>query len=78
MGPNRYHSALLSILLRIWSRAQESDHGGLHSIDLAAVRATEKKADVAGRDSQGGEGADRCQNHRMMYTREGHMGRDWG
>lgn len=51
MGPNRVHPALISVLLlNPWQtqlQQQESDHGGLHSIDLAAVRAIEKKADIS-------------------------------
>ncbi|KAK1880406.1 Gamma-aminobutyric acid type B receptor subunit 2, partial [Dissostichus eleginoides] len=49
LGPNRVHSTLISVLRYICAKRQlqqqESDHGGLHIIDLAAVRAAEKKAD---------------------------------
>lgn len=44
-GPNC--STLISVLLLYPKQRQEGDHGGFHGIDLAAVRATEKKADIS-------------------------------
>ncbi len=46
-GPNCVCSTLMSVLLLNLEKRQESDYGGLHSIDLTAVSATEKKADVS-------------------------------